>query len=108
MTAHVKIEEDLFGRGVKVSLVKSNPDGSGVAYSISKTEVYSTAEQTFEPIYTPLELPEEMARALYDALRKHFGHAPETSTLRADFEHERQRVDRILEHLILPRVEVKS
>nr|MDT0660843.1 hypothetical protein [Micromonospora sp. DSM 115978] len=46
-----------------------------------------------------LRIPEEMARALLDALSAHFGGTSEVMTLRADYRAERDRVDRMINYL---------
>lgn len=44
----------------------------------------------------PLRLTEDEARALYEALARHFGGAPDMAQLRADYNDERKRVDRLI------------
>ena len=47
-----------------------------------------------------LRLDESEARALYDALAEFFGHAgASTQALRRDYDAERRRVDRFIDHL---------
>lgn len=49
---------------------------------------------------TTLRLTEEEARALYDALGDYLGHAgASTQALRRDYDAERKRVDRFIDHL---------
>lgn len=43
-----------------------------------------------------LTIPEDMARALLDALAAHFGGVSEVQTLRKDYDAERARVDRLV------------
>lgn len=44
-----------------------------------------------------LSIPEEAARAIYEALADHFGHSGhDTRTLRRDYEAERKRVDNLI------------
>lgn len=46
-----------------------------------------------------LRLPDQMARALYDALAAHFGGTSDVRALRQDLDVERARTDRLIEHL---------
>lgn len=47
-----------------------------------------------------LNLPDDAARALYEALAEHFGHAGhDARALRADYNAERARVDKFIAHL---------
>lgn len=55
-----------------------------------------------------LTLPDPLAHALLDALAEHYGGVASTRTMRADFLHERARVDRLIEVLAtrgVPRVD---
>jgi hypothetical protein len=47
-----------------------------------------------------LRLPEDMARALLDALAAHFGGTSDVRTLRKDYMAERARVDKMIDHLV--------
>lgn len=102
MTTHVQIKEDILGRHLEVNVAKSHPDGSGVAYSFPCPTEFYVAAGTRADVFAiePLRLEQDAARALYEALRKHFGAAPETASLRADFEHERTRVDKMIDAML--------
>lgn len=43
-----------------------------------------------------LAIPVDIARALHDALARHFGGTFESHQLRKDYDHERSRVDRLI------------
>ena len=45
-------------------------------------------------------IPDEVARALLDALSAHYGGASDVRQLRRDYEHERSRVDLLVRSLI--------
>lgn len=49
-----------------------------------------------------LRLPEDIARALLDALVAHYGGHSDMRRLRADYDQERKRVDKMIDHLIEP------
>lgn len=51
-----------------------------------------------------LNLREDMARALLDALSAHFGGSSDVQTLRKDYMAERARVDKLIAHLTTPGV----
>ena len=55
-----------------------------------------------EPMDEPptIVIPDEVARALLDALAAHYGGTGDYRQLRRDFEHERGRVDRLITSLI--------
>lgn len=47
-----------------------------------------------------LHLPDDIARALYEALAEHYGHSStDTRHLRMDYDAERSRVDKLLAYL---------
>ncbi len=47
-----------------------------------------------------MRIPEDIAKALLEALAEHFGGTGDTRTLRKDYDAERARVDRLVNHLI--------
>lgn len=49
-----------------------------------------------------LKIPIVLAAGLLDALSRHFGGSGDTRQLRKDYDAERARVDRLIEHLISP------
>jgi len=70
----------------------------------------SGAEPTLPDDTVPyLQLSTDEARALYEALAEHFGHAGhDMRALRRDYEAERCRVDRLLDVLVRPPVVVEG
>lgn len=61
------------------------------------------AEEAVEPdgYSSWLQLTEEEARAIYEALADYYGHAGhDTRALRKDYDAERARVDRLINNLI--------
>lgn len=55
-----------------------------------------------------LRLPDDVARALLDALAAHYGGTSEVQTLRKDYLAERARVDKMIDHLTSSPVETVS
>lgn len=68
---------------------------TGLGEGTTRVEVREPHE-----IAPTLTIPDEMARLLMDALIQHYGGATSTRQLRSDFEHERKRVDRMIESMI--------
>lgn len=48
-----------------------------------------------------LRFPDDIARALLDALTRHYSGASDLHTVRADYLHARDRHDRLVDHLIV-------
>ena len=46
-----------------------------------------------------LHLDEDIARAMYEALARHFGGSPDALSMRKDYDAERKRVDQFIAHL---------
>ena len=105
MTSKAHVEFDHMGFGVRIALMRD--------YGTTR-ELIQWGEQTVTT-YVPSEGPaaepdadaswlrirEDDARALYDALADHFGHAGhDTRALRKDYDAERARVDKMLAALI--------
>lgn len=77
------------------SLFVLNGDGTIREYQPNDPALYTTPE----PGRPYLELPENLARQLLDALAAFFGGVSEARTLRKDYDAERARVDRLIEYL---------
>lgn len=97
MTAEAHIEHDWMNDGVRIA-ARLNPQQVLQWGEVSVT--------TVDPMTAPareswLELPTDVARALYEALADHFGHSGhDTRALRKDYEAERARVDRLIDAAI--------
>jgi len=82
--------------GLRIWLVDRR--GQRRALMVSHTPVFEEADETIQ--HEPsLRLEDGAARALLDALAAYFGGTGELQTLRRDYEAERKRVDRFIEHL---------
>lgn len=99
MKALVRVEDDWMRDKVAVLLAEADERWIEVfdfdAVTVTRRERDAREVSDAEP----LRLSHDMARALYEALAKHFGGAPETATLRKDYEAERARVDTFIGHL---------
>ncbi|MEW2383360.1 hypothetical protein AB0873_14895 [Micromonospora sp. NPDC047707] len=101
MTARAHVTLDIACRGVAVYLVDERADGTtalGQPVEIVMRTLGDDEQHAgwHEPT---LRLPEPMARALLDALAKHFGGTSDVLTLRKDYMAERARVDAFIAHL---------
>jgi hypothetical protein len=82
---------------LEVTVGEAYPDFVSYVTQIDETGVQR--EQVERGVYAArsLNMPRDMARALYDALADHFNGTSGTRQLRADFNHERGRVDRLID-----------
>jgi hypothetical protein len=89
-------------RGLAVYLVDQRGDTSAIGLPVELTFQTITDEQSSATQQPTLRLPEDMARALLDALAAHFGGTSDVQTLRKDYVAERARVDKMIAHLTGP------
>lgn len=102
MTAIAHIKDTPFSRGVEVYLLiePTRPGDLGAVVSFEQS-VVARGEAGTEPAASPLRLEQDMARALYEALADHFGHAGhDIRALRKDYDAERARVDKFIEKFL--------
>lgn len=103
MTTRARVEFDPMMFGVRIAVQRQQGDGTNPSVVLSWTQ--PALKRVTEAAITPndatwLSLPEEDARAIYEALAEHFGHAGhDTRALRKDYDAERSRVDKLLTHL---------
>lgn len=95
MTARAHVEHDLI-RGVRIHLGETHNDGTGAMARFAEVVMEQSEQGAVMDDPQPLRLPEEHARALYEALARYFGGAPDMTVLRADYDAERKRVDRLI------------
>lgn len=83
--------------GIDIWLMEKRSSSTyiGLPTDITFTLVEDTAVSS-EPT---LSLPDGFARAILDALSSHYGAAGDLRTLRRDYDAERARVDKLIEHL---------
>ncbi|BBH17527.1 hypothetical protein Back2_18140 [Nocardioides baekrokdamisoli] len=102
MTSIAHIETAWARGGVKIGIGR-RPDssqGPRLVLRFAPPEL-ETAPDDFESIDGRLFLADEDARALYEALAEHYGHAEnDVRALRRDYDAERSRVDRLVGALI--------
>lgn len=99
------INEDLARMSIGLAVVQQ-PDG------MSPTKILRIVEAGDNPVYTWEDLPDipvdvaptirlgdSEARAILEALARHYGGADDTRALRRDYDAERKRVDRLTDSL---------
>lgn len=74
--------------------IEADPEVCGVVITIGPDGGDGPTAETLR-----LPVPDEAAQTLYKALASHYGSASDVRMLRADLEQERQRTDRLIEHL---------
>jgi hypothetical protein len=85
-------------RGDSTEIVTAIGHGTNFDSGVTTEQI----EPHEEPGSRTLRMPIDMARALHEALSRHFGGVQDAQTLRKDYEAERQRVDRLIEHMANP------
>jgi hypothetical protein len=97
MTARAYVERDILGRGVSLSL---SPDENQLVLWQPLT-ITTLEPGVAGPADGRLYLPDDSARAIYEALADYFGHAGhDVRSLRKDYDAERRRVDQFIGHLL--------
>lgn len=96
MSARAYVSDHLFGRGVRIHISPYE----GALFDFRNMIVTTTTEATVEPDVQPLALDQGAARALYEALSRYFGGAPDMATIRKDYDAERARVDKFINHAL--------
>lgn len=103
MTTKAHVDFDFAAMGVRVAIVREFGEYHEV-YQWPADQVFRSFNRR-EPAAEPgdgdwLRLREDDARALYEALADHFGHAGhDARALRRDYEAERKRVDLLIDRL---------
>lgn len=97
MTARANVEFDPISWAVRVAI--SPQDGAVMLWGPTTTA--STEANVRLPDDAWLHLPEDTARALFEALADHFVHSThDARALRRDYEAERKRVDLFIEQAV--------
>lgn len=99
MTWRVHIEHDHRIDGIAVMIGRSYPD-AGKTEVLTLTKTSDIQEQNVGWPQPSVTLEDSLGRALLDALAEHYGNTSGGRQQRADYEHERARVDRLIGALI--------
>lgn len=99
MTVRAHVKHDIAANGVNLYLMRETSNGPLAAMSSSACPSWvPVAEGAEAPTFVSLD--DASGRALLDALLEHYQGGGATRQQRADFEHERSRVDRLIGHLM--------
>lgn len=104
MTARAHIRPNFALGGIDVALVTELPDGARRIRQwqpFHETVYTAPNDAATERSTDLLSIPDDEARALYEALAEHYGHGTnDTRDLRRDHDAERARVDKLTDALI--------
>ena len=102
-TARAAIEADWMRDGVKIA-ARLNPQQIIRWGEVSVSTAHPDDPAAAMPEDAWLHLPNDVARALYEALADHYGHSGhDTRALRKDYDAERARVDMLIKFATSPR-----
>jgi hypothetical protein len=101
MTTKVYVESDFIFDGIKIAVVlRQSVDSAQVMIWTTAVQEVDRAEAAMVPDDAFLRLPDDTARALYEALSAHYGgNVVDATRLRKDYDAERGRVDAFIRHL---------
>jgi hypothetical protein len=107
MTSQAHVEFDAAGFGVRIAIQRKSDNGpirEILQWEPLVSRTYDASAGSAQPNDADwLRLPENDARALYEALADHFGHSGnDTRALRRDYDAERKRVDLLIDKLVKP------
>lgn len=99
MIARAYVQRDFARFGVSVWLGRFGDETVDLVEP-SELVLRRTSRDEAATVQEPsLRIPEDMARALLDALTEHFGGYSDMQRLHADYQAERKRVDKMIDHL---------
>jgi len=102
MSTKAHVEHDPMSFGVRIAVAETH-DGRVTHLTTWEPPVVQAVDDDgrasldIEGMW--LRLPDDVARALLDALASHYGGTSDVQTLRRDYEAERKRVDTFIAHL---------
>lgn len=99
VNARARVEADFAGDGVAVWLGRKLETGFVTVEPTNLVMQVRDAGSVAVANEPAFRLPEDLARALLDALATHFGGVSEVQSLRRDYLAERARVDKMIDHL---------
>lgn len=100
MTWRIGITPEAICDGIAVQIARRYPD-AGMVEVVTFERRSEIVDANVHPHGVPsLRLDDDLGRALLDALAEHYGNTSGGRQQRADYEHERKRVDRLIGALI--------
>lgn len=104
MTPRIRIQDDPIADGISVTIARRANTVTVIYHANAGIleEEFIPAEQAgaYVEVKPTIRLPDDIARALLDALAQHYGGTSEAITLRRDYDHERGRVDQFIRYLL--------
>lgn len=103
MTSRACVQIDPRSFGVRLAVNRTSPSGNGTVLTWERPGVRVVEEVGTQRSEGDewLQLEEDDARAIYEALAQFFGGAGhDTRALRKDYDAERKRVDRLIEAVV--------
>lgn len=104
MSTKAYVKDDWQRDGIKIAVIRERgPHRELLTWTLGEVRVleersYANPEDDSESY---MHIQEDDARALYEALAEHFGHAGhDIRALRKDYDAERKRVDKMLDGLL--------
>lgn len=98
----VRVVDEPWSDGVAIYVIRYGERSREVRTADGRWQAILEAQQA-EPTF---RIGEDEARALLEALIRSFEGAEDTRQLRKDYEAERLRVDKFIDALVLPRLEI--
>lgn len=103
MVSKAIVKDDWERDGIKVAILRDHGSVRELlTWTVGEIRVldHESAERPEDDFESFLHIQEDDARALYEALADHFGHAGhDIRALRKDYDAERGRVDKFIAHL---------
>lgn len=99
MTWTVRVRSEAAADGIAIQVADRLADGRALHLVWQSPESQLIPEGNAAP-GPSLVVDDALGRALLDALADHYGNTSGGRLQRADFEHERGRVDRLMDHII--------
>jgi hypothetical protein len=97
----IRIESDAAMDGIAIQVARKVGDGLVEQVKFASDRTVTPLSEAVATMPAPsLTIDDSLGRALLDALAAHYGGTTGGLQQRADFEHERQRVDRLIGALI--------
>lgn len=97
----VHVAPNYIRASAEIWLGERRAQGGGGFYLAQPAELVMALHDPLTVAPKPsLVVDDDMGRALLDALARHYGQVGDVVTLRADYNRERDRVDKMIDHLL--------
>jgi hypothetical protein len=101
MSTEAHIETDFIGQGIAVNVIRRNGDRIDVLMDLGTVDTFPVWRTVEPATQAPpgLRIPDDVAKALLDALLDHYRGGHDARELRKDYNAERARVDIFIKHI---------